>query len=365
MRHAAILGAAGLVAIAACSDSNVPFFTAPTSVPNTPAGIDNGVTGLLSGTRLDIGTFVLDMAGFGRQAGNYTNTEPRFITYNLGVVPTVASTGATGGIWGFEYTNILQGKQIIATLPKVVPSYTTAQIAGITGLVQTIEAYNYMIVAEIHDTLGLEIQGGIGATAPPAQVCVKDGWAYIVALLDSANASLNAAGAIPIPVVLPPGFSAVSASAAPSTAPGSFAAFNRALAAKAGLELAYAIARHTPAITSSTGFIQWIAALLKTASNSESKLSCAPSATRASSPSRRAASICGALESTPTTPHPILASFIVSAPSPHPRSRIRSPACGASNSTTGAPRSETKRALRAYASGSQLWLVVVMVVNYS
>lgn len=247
MRHAAILGAAGLVAIAACSDSNVPFFTAPTSVPNTPAGIDNGVTGLLSGTRLDIGTFVLDMAGFGRQAGNYTNTEPRFITYNLGVVPTVASTGATGGIWGFEYTNILQGKQIIATLPKVVPSYTTAQIAGITGLVQTIEAYNYMIVAEIHDTLGLEIQGAVGATAPPAQVCVKDGWAYIVALLDSANASLNAAGAIPIPVVLPPGFSAVSASAAPSTAQGSFAAFNRALAAKAGLELAYAIARHTPA----------------------------------------------------------------------------------------------------------------------
>jgi hypothetical protein len=231
--------------MAACKDSNVPFFTAPTSVPNTPAGIDNGVTGMLSGTRLDIGTFVLTMAGFGRQAGNYTNTEPRFITYNLGVVATVAGTGATGGVWGFEYTNILQGKQIIATLPKVVPAYTTAQIAGITGLVQTLEAFNYMIVAEIHDTLGLEIQGAVGTTAPPAQVCVKDGWAYIVALLDSANANLNTAGSIPIPVVLPPGFSAVSAAAAPSTAQGSFAAFNRALAGKAGLELAYAKARGT------------------------------------------------------------------------------------------------------------------------
>jgi starch-binding outer membrane protein, SusD/RagB family len=233
--------------MAACKDSNVPFFTAPTSVPNTPAGIDNGITGLISGTRLDLGTFVLNMAGYGRQGGNFTNTEPRFITYNLGVVPTVASTGATGGVWGFEYTNILQGKQIIATLPKVAPAYTTAQIAAITGLVQTLEAYNYMIVAEIHDTTGLEIQGGFGSTTAPTQVCVKDGWAYIVALLDSANANLNIAGNIPIPVVLPPGFSAVSTSAGPSTAQGSFAAFNRALAGKAGLELAYAIARHTPA----------------------------------------------------------------------------------------------------------------------
>jgi hypothetical protein len=249
IRSAAILATLGLAAVVACSDSNVPFFTAPTTVPNTPDGIKNGVTGMLSGTRLDIGTFVLDMAGFGRQAGNYTNTEPRFITYNLGVVPTVASTGATGGVWGFEYTNILQGKEIIATLPKVAPAYTPAQVAGITGLIQTLEAFNYMIVAEIHDTLGLEIQPGLGATTAPAQVCVKDGWAYIVALLDSANTNLNTAGNIPIPVVLPPGFGAVSASAGPSTAQGSFAAFNRALAAKAGLELAYAIARHTPAST--------------------------------------------------------------------------------------------------------------------
>jgi hypothetical protein len=247
LRGAAVVGVLGLAAMAACKDSNVPFFTAPTTVPNTPAGIDNGVTGMISGTRLDIGTFVLNMAGYGRQGGNYTNTEPRFITYNLGVVPTVASTGATGGVWGFEYTNILQGKQIIATLPQVAPAYSPAQIAGITGLIQTLEAFNYMIVAEIHDTLGLEIQPALGATTAPAQVCVKDGWAYIVALLDSANTNLNTAGAIPIPVVLPSGFSSVSAAAGPSTVQGSFAAFNRALAAKAGLELAYAIARNSPA----------------------------------------------------------------------------------------------------------------------
>jgi starch-binding outer membrane protein, SusD/RagB family len=248
VRGAVTLGALALAAMAACKDSNVPFFTAPTTVPNTPQGINNGVTGLISGSRLDYGAFVLPMAGFGRQAGNYTNTEPRFITYNLGVVPSVAATNATGGVWAFEYTNILQAKQILATLPNVVPAYSSAQLAGIAGLLQTMEAYNYMIVAEAHDTLGIEIQGPTTAAAP-ALVCVKDGWSAIVALLDTANANLNTAGAIPIPVVFPLGFGAVSATAAPSTAAGSFAAFNRALAAKAGLELAYAIARSKPAST--------------------------------------------------------------------------------------------------------------------
>ncbi len=215
IRGATVLGVLALAVAAACSDSNVPFFTAPTTVPNTPQGIDNGVTGMISGSRLDYGGFVLAMAGFGRQAGNFTNTEPRFITYNLGVVPTVASTGGTGGTWGFEYTNILQAKQIMATLPNVAPAYTTAQLAAITGLLQTMEAYNYMIVAEAHDTLGMEIQGATTAVAP-SQVCVKDGWKYIVALLDSANTNLNTAGPIPIPVVLPPGFASVGTSVVPA-----------------------------------------------------------------------------------------------------------------------------------------------------
>ncbi len=56
---------------------------------------------------------------------------------------------------------------------------------------------------------------------------------------------LNTAGSIALPISVPAGFAAVAQTASPSTAPGSFAAFNRALAGKAGLELAYAIARGT------------------------------------------------------------------------------------------------------------------------
>ena len=80
-------------------------------------------------------------------------------------------------------------------------------------MVQTIEAYNYMFVAEAHDTLGMAIQPADSApgTPLPQAVCLKDGWAYIIALLDTANNNLTVAGSIPIPVELPtPGFGGVA-----------------------------------------------------------------------------------------------------------------------------------------------------------
>jgi hypothetical protein len=101
-----------------------------------------------------------------------------------------------------------------------------------------------MIVAEVHDTNGAAIlPAGNNGTLPPAY-CNPDIWKYIVALLDSANNQLNLAGAVAAPIIWPSGFSAVSGSSGPSTVHGSYASFNRALAGKANLELAYAIAKH-------------------------------------------------------------------------------------------------------------------------
>ncbi len=234
--------AAAAVAFTACSDTNVPFFTAPTSVPSTPPGVQNGMTGLFAGSRNDVQSFILDMTGYGRQGANFTNTEPRFITYDLGVVPIPSQSGT---IWTNAFANILQAHQILATLPSVIPAYTPAQISALTGVVQTMIAYNYMHMQIDHDSGGGTIQPATTAanTPLPAALCNQDMWKYIVALLDSGNAQLNTAGATPIPVKLPNGFSAVSQVAGPSTAAGSFAAFNRALAGKANFELAYALAR--------------------------------------------------------------------------------------------------------------------------
>lgn len=233
MRHLPLIALTAL-ALAACKDSNVPFLTAPTSVPNSPVGIQNAISGLISGSRNDIGGYMVDAAAFGRDGGNYTNTEPRFITYELGIDPIAAAWGSQ---WANSYTNISQAHQILATIPNVAPAYTAAQAATVTGVVQTLEAFNYMIVAEDHDTLGIALLTQATASSPPPAVCNKNAWKFIVALLDSAHANLTTGGSTPIPVSLPSGFASVAGTAT------TFDSFNRALAGKAGLELAYAIAR--------------------------------------------------------------------------------------------------------------------------
>src|SRR6185437_14271861 len=206
-------------------------------------------TGLFSATRVDIGTFVTTVSGgYARDGSVFVNTEARTVEYPLGVFATPTSSGS---MWTQEYQNINEAQQILAAIPKVTPAYTTAEAAAITGVVQTMMAYNYMLLAESHDTLGLAILPvGLTSSQQAPGVCMKDGWAYTIALLDSANAALTTAGSVVMPIKLPSGFAGVGATAGPSTAAGSFASFNRAMAAKANLELAYAIAR-TPTTAAS------------------------------------------------------------------------------------------------------------------
>src|SRR6185437_728154 len=180
-------------------------------------------------------------AGFSRDGAIFNNADATLLQFSLGVFPPPAFES---GIWAQEYTNIRQAQQVLSTIPNVTPSYSAPQAAAIAGVAQTLEAYNYMLVAEAHDTLGLAIlPSALTAAQVAPAVCLSDAWAYIVALLDSANTALNAAAAVPPPLKIPPGFGGVSHASGPGSTVGSFASFNRALAAKANLELAYAIAR--------------------------------------------------------------------------------------------------------------------------
>jgi hypothetical protein len=79
-------------------------------------------------------------------------------------------------------------------------------------------------------------------TTPAPILCVKDVWQSISAMLDTAEADLDAGTPGPLPVNLPPGFTAAGA-AGPSGTPGTFASFNRALAGYAKLQYAYATTR--------------------------------------------------------------------------------------------------------------------------
>jgi hypothetical protein len=215
-------------------------------VAATTVGVQNAVTGLFSAARNDVGGYVIFLSTFSRDAANFTNTEPRWVTEGMGLIP-ISNTDQffSASIWDVEFRNAKFANQIIATLPTVTPAYSVTDAAAITGVVQTIKALQFMMLAETRDTLGVSPYSiDVATTVPSPVFCNKDVWTYIVALLDSANTELQAAGPNPLPVTLPPGFASVSMTAAPSTTTGAFAAFNRALAGKAGLELAYATARN-------------------------------------------------------------------------------------------------------------------------
>jgi hypothetical protein len=248
VRHAALVISPLLATsvLASCKDSNVPFLTAPTQVAATTVGVQNAVTGLFSAARNDIGNYVTFLSTFSRDAANFTNTEPRYITEGMGLIP-ISNTDQffSASVWDIEFRNAKFANQILSALPAVMPAYSASDAAAITGVVQTMKALQFMMLAETRDTLGVSPYSiDVSGTTPSPVFCNKDVWRYIVALLDSANASLTTAGSNPLPVTLPPGFASVSTTAAPSTTTGAFAAFNRALAAKAGLELAYAVARN-------------------------------------------------------------------------------------------------------------------------
>jgi starch-binding outer membrane protein, SusD/RagB family len=234
-----------VAALVACKNDPVSNLNAPVVGP-IPAAIQDRVKGLFGVQRVDFGTRVTALDAFARNAANFVTTDNRYITEWLGDGAPIGNSDFYGGSnWAQSFITVRQANGIMQDLPNVKPAYSAGDLAKAMGIVQTIKAYAYMLAAETRDTLGVPIHGPDEAdpTQPAPILCARDAWQYIVAQLDSANAHLNVDTSMGIPFQLIPGAAAVSARAAPSTAVGAFAGFNRALAAKAGLELAYAIAR--------------------------------------------------------------------------------------------------------------------------
>src|SRR5579862_2394874 len=119
-RKAALLSAALLATVAACSDSNVPFLTEPTSIDNTPGGIQNAVTGLFASSRLEVGNYIYWMSQFARDQGNIQFDNPQDIQEGTGLTPIPAGDQ---GSWDNNYRSVGGALQIIAAVPKVQPAY--------------------------------------------------------------------------------------------------------------------------------------------------------------------------------------------------------------------------------------------------
>lgn len=232
------LGSLVLASSVACKDSNIPFYTSPTSISNSPDGIQNAVAGLITASRQDVPNWMFYTTMFARDEANIQEDNPQNTLYGLGLDAIPPGQDVA---WDNVYLSIGAAISVINAVPNVVPAYTAQQAAAVIGIAQTIEALNLMVLAETRDTIGIPVHAATSGVGPV--YCNTDVWIQIVAELDSANNQLQKAGPVALPVKLPAGFNSVSTTAAPSTAAGSFASFNRALAAKAGLQLAYAKAR--------------------------------------------------------------------------------------------------------------------------
>src|SRR5208282_5926381 len=144
--------------------------------------------------------------------------ENRWITQTIGG-PADPSAFTGGGLWTGYYTGIKAANNIIDNI-KSATDLSPAEQSATVGFAQTIKAIQYWHVLESRDSLGLPIAVDNPITAPPAAfVCKPDGMAYVSALLDSAYASLQAAGATAFPFAFPAGFT----QAGDYTEPASFA----------------------------------------------------------------------------------------------------------------------------------------------
>ena len=135
---------------------------------------------------------------------------PTTLTDVAGLVPG-ADANTTDliccGVWNAEYENAKQSNLIVTSLSKV-STYSSAQVAAVTGLLQTMKALNFMYLAETRDTLRIPLYA-IDHNPTDAPFCNKDVWAYIVALLDSGFESAgHGGGRLRYQSAVPAGFAA-------------------------------------------------------------------------------------------------------------------------------------------------------------
>jgi len=232
LRHMAL--ALGLLAVAACKDVNRPDLNNPSltdfSKISTVSQISAIAIGLISADR---GRNEFDIQAseiIGRDAYQLTTSEPRWVTQLLG--PSIDPSGFIGvALWpydGIRLANI--GIDGVDVSTGVVDDN---QKASSEGYMRTMKGLMLLRAIESRDTAGVPIAVDIPPTGTPAPlVCKADALRYLVALLDTADAQLQAGSGEPFPFSLPSGFVGFDD-------PASFDLFNRGLAAKTNVYLAF------------------------------------------------------------------------------------------------------------------------------
>jgi hypothetical protein len=232
LRHMAL--ALGVLSVVACNDVNRPDLNNPSvsdfSKITTRAQISAIAVGVMSSDRGRLEFAIQSGEIIGRDAYQLTTSEPRWVTQLLG--PSIDPSGFIGtALWpydGIRLANI--GIDGVDVSTGVVDD---AEKQSAEGYLRTMKGLMLLRAVESRDTAGVPIAVDIPPTDPPAPlVCKADALRYLAALLDSADAQLQAGASEPFPFSLPAGFAGFDD-------PASFDKFNRGLAAKVNAYLAF------------------------------------------------------------------------------------------------------------------------------
>jgi hypothetical protein len=227
--RAAAAGLAAALALAACSNIDIPEYDNPDigqlETSPTPAGIRAAAVGLLIGAKTDMTnrTGYVSMLGIvGRESYTLDVSDPRYVSELL--VGPVTNSGAFGaGLWNTRYANIRLGNIILHALDAVA-GMTASEKSAVRGFTKTMQALDLLLVINTRDVNGapIDVDVPIDELAPLSNKAAV--FARIVQLLDDGRTDL-AAGGSTFPFPLTPGFTGLDT-------PAGFIKFNRALRAR-------------------------------------------------------------------------------------------------------------------------------------
>jgi len=186
------------------------------------AELPQAVSGILSDMRVGLATQVDVQSIFGREYYFFTGSDPRFeadvVTANLD-----NNTFYTTTPWNARYANVRNINTALEGLANTTADFSTAEIAGIRGFLNTIIAHEFLMIHNNQFSNGIRLDVADFDNLGPF-LNESDTLTEIFNILEQAAADLAAAGDA-FPFVLSSGFGGFDT-------PSGFLQFNRGLTAR-------------------------------------------------------------------------------------------------------------------------------------
>lgn len=224
----------GALLVGGCSLPNDPNLNGPSVTDYSTivnlTQVQTLTTGVLRGDRIVSEQEIYFGEIVGRDAFILTASEFRYETELLG--PAIDAAGFIGArMWPYATIRLANiGYHGVSAAPATV--LNAADKASTLGFLQTQKALEYLRIVEMRDTAGAPLNVDNDPLGPLAPLsCKHDVLNFIAALLDSGATNLAAGGAT-FPFSVPAGFAGFDT-------PASYRTFNRGLAAKVQVYLAF------------------------------------------------------------------------------------------------------------------------------